>query len=336
MEKNKLTINLVTWNGEKYLSFLFESLAKQTNKSWDLIIVDNGSSDHTIAEIERLLPTLGVSYKFIKNSHNKGFAGGHNQAVKESDSEFFLIINQDLYLASDCVAKMLKFLESHTEVVAVAPRTMKWDFANQKFTNLVDSLGLRVFRNRRVVEIGEGCEYDDVGVRNQLVWGVSGAIAMFRRDIVDEFGYFLDENLNSYKEDVDLSYRINLIGRKIFVLHDAVAYHDRTGFGSKHKDDLASIRNKVKQNPLVRYFSYRNHLAVLYKNELWQNFALDFPWILWYEIKKFVYFLLCDRSVLRGLGNLWKDRRVWKLKRQQTIQNRRIDWRRIREKMFYE
>ena len=68
----------------------------------------------------------------------------------------------------------------------------------------------------------------------------------------------------------------------------------------------------------------------LYKNEYWQNLALDFPFILWYELKKFVWFLLFDRTVLLGLKEVYKERKTLKQKRQAIIQKRVIDWKEIR------
>ncbi len=334
MENIKLTINLVTWNGEKYIPFLFESLSKQTNKNWDLMIVDNASSDKMVEIIEKGAGALGVPYKIIRNQKNSGFAGGHNQAYKESGSDYFLIINQDLYLKPDCIEKMIKFLDANPKVVAVAPRAMKWHFSENKFTNIIDSLGLYVACNRRVVEIGEGQEYKNNITGAQSVFGVSGAIAMFRRVAIDQLDYFFDEDFQSYKEDVDLSYRLNALGGEIFVLSDAVAYHDRAGSGVKQKDDLSSALNKANQKSWVRFCSYKNHLAVLYKNEYWQNFIIDLPWILWYELKKFIYFILFDRAVLRGILELWSGRRAMVAKRAQIVKSRQIDWRQMRRKMF--
>lgn len=68
----------------------------------------------------------------------------------------------------------------------------------------------------------------------------------------------------------------------------------------------------------------------LYKNEYWQNYLLDLPWIKWYELKKFIYFLLFDRGVLKGLGEMWKSRKELKNKKQEIISKRKVSWREIR------
>ena len=68
----------------------------------------------------------------------------------------------------------------------------------------------------------------------------------------------------------------------------------------------------------------------LYKNEYWQNFLLDFFPIVWYELKKFFYFLLFDWAVLKGLGEIWKNRRELKTKREKVKEMRKVGWKEMR------
>jgi len=335
MGNQKLTINLVTWNGAKYIPYLFDSLSKQTNKNWSLLVIDNNSTDDTVSLVEIHAPKLGVNFQIIKNNKNFGFAVGHNRAYKMNDAEYILIINQDLFLASDCVEKLVNFLDKNSDAAAVSPRTMRWNFEKNSFTNIIDSLGLKVYHNRRVVEINT-CEIfqDNLVEPTRKVFGVSGAIAMFSRRAIEQSGYFFDGNFNSYKEDVDLAYRLNSLGWNSYVLLNVVAYHDRAGFGSKYKNDFFSVQNKQKQSFLVRYHSYKNHLVVLYKNEYWQNFFLDIPFIVWYELKKFVYCLLFDRAILVGLKeikSLWKD---LKKQRADMVKSRHVNWKEMRKKIY--
>ena len=69
----------------------------------------------------------------------------------------------------------------------------------------------------------------------------------------------------------------------------------------------------------------------IYKNEYWQNWLLDFLWIKWYELKKFGWFLLFDRSVLKGLKEVWKNRKDLRNKRYEIRGRRKISWREIRK-----
>lgn len=352
-----------------------------------MYIVDNGSTDDTMTLLKKELENFPVEYKLIENKENLGFAPAHNQAFTDTDNEYFLLLNHDMYLQSDCLEKMVKFLDENKGAVAVSPRLMKWDFkavergssaeftlsevAGLGMTNVIDALGLKIFRNRRVIEqytqydwedlknlfchshengnpenkkdprfhgddrgIGGGNDNDDA-VLSLEVFGVSGAFPMFRRSSIQSVlfnsGEFLDGSYHSYKEDVDLAYRLRAVGLKSYVLLDTVAYHDRGGAGPKEMSDLVAAENKRKQSPWVQYHSYKNHLRTLYKNEYWQNSVLDFPWILWYELKKFVYFLLFDRKVLAGLKEVWQGRVDLKNKRLQINRMKKADYKSLRK-----
>jgi GT2 family glycosyltransferase len=341
----KLAVHLVTWNTARYVPHTFASLRAQTSKDWELLVVDNASSDTSVALMHQQLLNFPVASRVIVNGENAGFAKGHNQALKKTTGPYVLMLNQDMYIAPDCFEKLIAFLDAHPEAAAVTPRLMRWDFKGieslgleKSLTNSIDALGLQVFRNRRVVEQYTGHEW--YALEGKLphplpVFGVSGAFPMFRRGAIEAIsfsdGSFFDESHFMYKEDVDVAYRLAAAGLKSFVVLDAVAHHDRTGAGPKEMSDVAALKNKKAHNKTVRYYSYKNHLAVLYKNEYWQNLLLDFPWIFWYELKKFIYFLAFDSKVLVGLSDLVRNRAALKIKRQDIKKARKLSWREMRK-----
>ena len=342
----RLTVQLVTWNGAKYIPYLFQSLKKQTYADWDLAVLDNASSDGTARLIEKELADFSRPHRLIRNTENSGFAVGHNQLYREGVSDYFLLLNQDMYLEADCLSKMAAFLDAHSSAAAVSPRLMKWDFAalakqglSASFSTYIDALGIKVFRNRRAIE--QFTKQAWVVVKKFMpaggileVFGVSGAFPLFRRSAIAEVvfadGAMFDETYHSYKEDLDLAWRLRARGFGSYVLLDTIAYHDRTGAGPKEKDDLSAAFNKQSQASWVKYHSYKNHLRTLYKNECWQNFILDWPWIAWYEIKKFWYFLFFDRGVLKGLQEIGRTRKDLNIKRRQIKKLRKISWKEIR------
>jgi len=352
---SKLIVQLVTWNGAKYIPFLFDSLARQTYLDWELVILDNGSTDETVQAIEEEIRDwrLEIGVKFEKGEGNLGFAGGHNKLFKDHESEYVLLLNQDMYLEPNCIERMAQYLDTHEEVGVVSPRLMRWDFGamvspttsaidstkiHETFTDHVDALGLKVFRNRRVIEQYTGQRWEilsKIFESSELsVFGVSGAFPMLRRSALTYVAYddgtFLDNDYNSYKEDVDLAFRLVSAGYNARILLDSVAYHDRSGAGPEVLADIAAAKNKSDQSDWVKYHSYKNHLMTLYKNEYWQNWMLDAIFIKWYELKKFGWFLLFDRSVLKGLGEVWKQRKALKQKRADICTKRRISWKQMR------
>ncbi len=326
---NKLAINLVVWNGAKYIPYLFDSLRKQKFQDFKLYILDNDSKDNTVELIEKELESVNFQYNFYKNKENLGFAGGHNELYQKITEKYFLLLNQDMYLKEDCLEKLIDFLDKNEDVAVISPRLMKWNFENiengleKSFSNKIDTLGLKLYKNRQVSEIF--AEYDWEEIKNNFtdnkleVFGVSGAQPVFRKNIIDKIrlseSEFLDSDYHSYKEDVDLAYRLATTKNKAYIILDAITYHDRTASGLKEINKKNIIKHKQNQSDYVQYNSYKNHLLTIYKNEYWQNFLIDFFSILWYELKKFFFYLYFKPKILKAWIEIFKLRK--------KIQNKR-------------
>lgn len=364
----KLAINLVVRNGAKYIPFLFASLKRQTFTDWELMVIDNASEDDTIKVIEKEMAGAsprhsgaGQNLRILKQETNLGFSPGHNLAWRESRAPFVLLLNADMYLLPDVLEKAVGFLETHPDVASATPRLMRWDFektlvafkngsdipeaAKTGFTSQIDAIGMKLFRNRRAVEWLTrqtwSKDSEDKDVRNiyekpvQEVFGVSGALPFYRKSLIDKVllpgENIFDPTYHSYKEDLDLAYRLRNAGYVSYVLLDIVAYHDRTGAGPKEMGDFAAIRNKKRQSEYVRFHSYKNHLRTLYKNEYWQNFLLDFPQIFWYEFKKFAYLLLTDPMIIiRSKIDLIRHFSYTRSARAAILKSRKMYWKGIR------
>jgi len=213
------------------------------------------------------------------------------------------------------------------------------------FTSQIDAIGIRLFRNRRAVEwltkqtwakdsdCQEVREIFDKQV--QEVFGVSGAFPIYRKAITDKVllpgDNIFDPTYHSYKEDLDLAYRLRNAGFVSYVLLDTVSFHDRTGAGPKAMSDFAAATNKVKQPYFVSFHSYKNHLRTLYKNEYWQNVLIDFPMIFWYELKKFGYLLVFSPTVIiNGWLEIFKTWGYMQSARTAILKSRRLHWKGIR------
>ncbi|KKQ39061.1 MAG: Glycosyl transferase family 2 [Candidatus Magasanikbacteria bacterium GW2011_GWA2_37_8] len=217
--------------------------------------------------------------------------------------------------------------------------------ANEGFTSQIDAVGMKLYRNRRAVEWltrqewakdSENKEVREIyGKPVREVFGVSGAFPMYRKNLLDKVllpgNNLFDPTYHSYKEDLDLAYRLRNAGYVSYVLLDAVAYHDRTGAGPKEMGDWAALKNKKKQSYFVQYHSYKNHLRTLYKNEYWQNILMDFFPIVWYELKKLGYLLLINPSIIfKGWVEIIKDRSYTRSARVKILASRKMYWKGIR------
>lgn len=341
-----LSIHLVTWNGEQYIPYLFESLRKQTYTNWSLYILDNGSTDQTVQKIKHELATLDVPHSIITRENNIGFAAGHNILFQKSESELQLILNQDMFLEPHCFERLVAFMHSHPDVAAAAPRLMRWDFDQKEqgiektLSTNVDALGMTVSRSRRILEQYSGLSWDTLHKKLHTqedvlsVFGVSGALALYRsaalRSVAFDDRTVLDESYGSYKEDVDLAFRLQSAGHSSAIVLSAAAYHHRSSAGPKSMSDMDAAKNKQEQEQHVRYHSYKNHLMTLYKNEYWQNVVLDLPFILFFEIKKLIWLLCFDRRVLAGIEDIWRMRHKLKKKRAYIFNKRMATYAAIR------
>ncbi|HEX9664580.1 MAG TPA: glycosyltransferase family 2 protein [Patescibacteria group bacterium] len=300
----KVSVNLVTWNGLKYLADCLESIYQQTFQDFSLIVIDNGSTDGTVEFIKTKYPQAAV----IQNFKNLGFARAHNQAIEYSNTDYVLLINQDIILNSDYLEQLIKTVETDSKIGSLGGKLLKiktsQDDLNQKIkTSLIDSAGLTIFKNRRVIDRGSGQE--DQGQYNQPeeIFGFSGALVLYRRQALNDIkldhpgkkiSEYLDQDFFSYKEDIDLAWRLQLAGWKSVYLPSAVAYHYRTASQAENPGWQAIRINRRDKSNFVNQLSYKNHLLLLFKNEALANFLKFSPQIVSYELKKFFYLLIFE------------------------------------------
>ncbi len=292
-----ISINLLTWNGEKYLPWLLQSLKKQTFKNWELLVLDNASFDNSVNIVKEILPEA----KIIKQKENIGFARGHNLLINWSDSDYILVLNQDIILEPDYLEKIINYLENNPLVSSAAGKIMVWDFNEGKKSKIIDSFGLIIDQKRQVKDWQQGQK--DYDLDNKEVFGLSGAATVFRRrnlenikELKDNGFQYFDEDFFAYKEDIDLAWRLRLNGWENYLITNTKAYHHRT----------INLKEDRKLRGAVNKLSYRNHLMLLYKNSFLRNFSKDFFKVIWYELKKIIYFLIYERSTLLGLKEFIK------------------------------
>ncbi|MFA6536931.1 MAG: glycosyltransferase family 2 protein [Patescibacteria group bacterium] len=312
----KFTINLVTWNGERFIDVCLSSVLAQTYKDYSVLIIDNGSSDNTKQIIAERFP----QFKVIAHKDNLGFARAHNQAIHWTDSEYVVCLNQDIVLDPKFLEQMADFLDKNQAVGAVTGKICRLD-EDLLPTKYIDTVGLKIFKNLRVVDQGSG-EMDEgqYDVFEQ-VFGVSGCVPVYRRRALKTVEFskeFFDENFFIYKEDVDLSFRLRVRGWPIWRVSSAIAYHARTIGAPLEKLSVWKIaKNHFKRSTFGKFYSYRNHLYFIYKCA--PKFSLA---ILFYEKIKAVYLFFTEpRIFFRAWRGFFKDRLILKEKRKFIYNN---------------
>ena len=214
----------------------------------------------------------------------------------------------------------MNFFLKEKKAGAITGKLLKFRFSAKdelsiEKTNIIDSLGLAIFKSHRVVERGGGEEDRGQYEQSEQVFGVSGAASMFRRKALEDvqfpisnsqFSIYFDKDFFAYKEDVDLSFRLRHAGWQCWYVPKALAWHDRWERGSGQKEKAFDIlKRRKKRLRFVNYLSYRNHLMMLFKNEFAINLVIYFPWIFLYELKKFIYILFFEtRNIIAFLNFL--------------------------------
>jgi GT2 family glycosyltransferase len=312
----------------KYLPYFLDSIFCQTywsgrEEAPDIFIVDNASSDKTVDYIRSNFPTVHL----LRNVNNIGLARAWNQAIRMTHGEYVLLMNPDVILEENFLSILVKDLAADTGLASAGGKLYQLDFEKEEDylisplkTNILDSCGLLGYKSRRFIDRGAGEQ--DLGKYNQKeeVFGITGACLLLRRSALANIKFgeeYFDENFFMYQEDIDLAWRLQLAGGRSLYDPASLGWHHRRA-RSGQNSQLATIAYRRGKENLVNYHSYKNHLMLLYKNELKNNLLLDFPHIFWYELKKIVYVLIfeagnffrCWAEIFKNRGNLKKKRRL--------------------------
>jgi len=331
---SKVSIHLITWNGEKYIEECLNSILKQSFKDYLLLIIDNGSVDKTVKIIEeQFLPIFGDKLRFVKNKENLGFARAHNQALLWTDTEYVLVLNQDVILEPNFLQEFVIFADEHKDAGSFNAKVLRLEFEqigdlkkSQK-SDIIDSLGLKIFKSQRVIDIGAGEQDKNQYEAAEEIFGVSGSCSLYRRKALADVRYkdeFFDNDFFSYKEDVDLAYRLRWRGWKSFYVPQAVVYHKRSASSKEKNSVRQAINLRKNKNKFINYHSYKNHLFVLVKNLSLRNYFRYLLPIKFYEFKKFFYILFFEQSTLAGLGEFFAKLKNILAKRKFIMANRLV------------
>lgn len=264
-----ISLVIINYNNKAYLNRCLTSILNQTYKNFEIIFIDNESKDGSF-EFMKEEYSDKKNILLIRNEVNNGYAGAANQGIKISKGKYVMILNPDIIMEEDFIEKMYKFINSDESIGALSGKLLKYDFENDKKLNYIDSAGIIMFKSTRCIDRGQNEE--DLGQydNTEQVFGVCGAAPLYRRSSLEKIKVldeYFDEDFFAYKEDVDLSWRLNLAGFKNMYYPGAVAYHGR-GLGSSSGGILNFIKHRKKQSEFLRGISYRNHIMMLWKNDI--------------------------------------------------------------------
>lgn len=291
-----VSVLIVTWNSAAHLEGCFASLDQQDYRDFEVVLIDNASTDGT----RELLRQREQGWRVIYNDRNVGFAAGQNQAMRAANGEWLLCLNPDVMLAPDFVGRLVEAGVAHPEAGSICGKLLRWNPATVPHqTRIIDSTGIYFARNMR--HLDRGAEEVDHGQydRLQYVFGATGAAAMFRRSFVEAVsvdGEFFDQDFFSYREDGDLAWRAQVMGWKCLYTPSAVAWHVRR-----------VTPERREQLPLViNWHSVKNRFLMRGKNASgWLCWRLFWP-VAWRDLMTLGYAMVRDRRLLSAIAYPWR------------------------------
>lgn len=240
---------ILNWNGRQHLEQFLPSVVEHTPSAVRVVVADNGSTDDSVDFVAKHYPTIQI----VRLDRNYGFAEGYNRALKEIDTEYFILLNSDVEVTAGWVEPLVATLTNNPTVAAVAPKLRSYG-SRDSFEyagaagGYIDFLGYPFCRGRILSTLEQDCgQYDTP----QEVFWASGAAFCCRADLFRTLGGF-DADFFAHMEEIDLCWRMQLEGYRIMVEPRSVVYH--LGGGTM-----------PNESPDKLYLNYRNNLAMLFK-----------------------------------------------------------------------
>jgi len=249
--KKELSIIIPHFNGIDILKDCLESIYKNTYTDFEVVLIDNGSTDGSQEFTRQNFPQVNL----IENEENRGYAGACNQGIELSESEFILLLNNDTEMPDNFLQEMVREIKSNSKIAFVQPKIMSiqdkafFDYSGGGGGEM-DILAYPFARGRIFDTVEKDKEqYDEMA---KTVFWTSGCALLLRKEVVDEIG-LLDEDFFAHQEEIDLNWRAQLAGYKNVVTYNTLIYH-YSGY-TLRSDNLKKM-----------YLNHRNNLIMMVKN----------------------------------------------------------------------
>jgi GT2 family glycosyltransferase len=242
---------ILNYNGLNWLSKFLPNVYLHSKSDANIVVIDNGSTDKSIAFIESKFKEI----QLIKLPKNLGFAEGYNKGVENLKHDFFILLNSDVEVTPNWIAPIIQFFETDSNIAAIQPKILS-QFDKEKFEyagaagGYIDKFGFPFCRGR----VFDSIEKDNQQYNNiEEVFWASGACLFVRAvDFFENNGF--DSSFFAHMEEIDLCWRLQNKGKKIIFNPSSTVYH--VGGGTLTYD-----------NPKKTYLNFRNSLFMLHKND---------------------------------------------------------------------
>ena len=277
----KISIVILNWNGKEMLSKYLPSVLQYSRDVATVYVADNASTDDSLTLLREHFPEV----KLIVLEKNWGFAEGYNQALRQIESEYYLLLNSDIEVTHHWLTPLVEYLDSHPDVAACQPKLLSvvdkdcFEYAGA-CGGFLDRLGYPFCRGR-VFDIVE-CDNGQYDYPSEIHWATGAALMVRSKDFWDVQGF--DGRFFAHNEEIDLCWRLRIRGRKIMCIPESYVYH--VGGGTL-----------PKSNPMKTFLNFRNNLTMLYKCLPEDELKLVMRWRWWLDYLAAWEMLLLKRNI---------------------------------------
>ena len=292
----RTSILITPWNSGAYLPRCLECLVAQTVQDFEIIIVDNGSTDGSLDDLEAQWPDLNLSIERL--GENRGYTVANNLGARLALGKWLALLNTDAFPEPDWLENLLKAAEKYPAYSFFASRQLQ-----AKDPQLLDGCGDALHVSGQAWRWFYNYPADRYGLEPREVFSACGAAALYERTAFLAVAGF-DEDFFSYLEDIDLSFRLRLRGYRCLYVPQAVVHH----IGSASLGLLSDF---------AFYYAHRNFIWCFLKNMppglLWRylpaHLAVNLTYLMHYALRGRGQVLWrAKRDALRGLGMILKKR----------------------------
>ena len=245
----KVAIVILNWNGADMMRRFLPGVIANSPEA-RVFVADNASSDGSLEMLSADFPTVSQ----IVLDRNYGFADGYNQALRQVEAEYYVLLNSDVETPHQWLAPLLQYMEANPDVAACQPiLRCQWNKEYFEYAGAaggyLDSLGYPYCRGRLMATVEK--DYGQYNTIVPVMWA-TGACMMIRSQDYWQVGG-LDGRFFAHQEEIDLCWRLRSRGRGIVCIPDSIVYH--LGGGTLPQG-----------NPRKTFLNFLNNLLLLYKN----------------------------------------------------------------------
>ena len=249
----KLSVIIVSWNVRQELLDCLHSIQENPpSYNYEIIVIDNASTDGTVEAIEKIFPVV----ELVINKNNRGFATANNVGIQKSQGQYILFLNPDTIVHPHSLDTLVKFMDENKDVGACGAKLLNPDGSHQDSIRCFPSFRSALHRHTAFKYIGifkrdykKWIMKDHDSNKQMDVEQIMGAALMTRKSIIEQVGQ-MDEDFFMYYEEVDLCYRIKEAGRRIVYVPESEITH----LGGRSAGQIPADKRIMAMTSLLIFF----------------------------------------------------------------------------------